>query len=84
MRTPLIKWVPSTIISTPEPQPLSTLSSVPRVSESECMSASIVQDDLSEKCTTPNEMTKFAKEQGFFSWILISVKENTNVDEMMT
>lgn len=48
------------------------------------MSVSIVQDDLSEKCTTSNELNKFAKEQGFFSWMLISVKENINVDEMMT
>jgi GTPase SAR1 family protein len=42
------------------------------------------KDDEQSKCVSSHELSKFAKERGFFSFVFMSVKENRNVTEMMT
>ena len=39
------------------------------------------KDDVDAKLVTPIEVQKFARDNGFFYWGFISVKENRNVDE---
>ena len=48
-----------------------------------CVFVSYIQDDLEEKCVLTHELSKFAKDNGFFSSVFISVKEAKNIDEMM-
>ena len=53
------------------------------VNTSVCVCVRVLQDDLEDKCVSTHELSKFAKDNGFFSSVFISVKEAKNIDEMM-
>ena len=42
-----------------------------------------MQDDLPNKVVTSHEIATYAKENGYFQWVFISVKENKNISEAM-
>jgi len=41
------------------------------------------KDDLPNKVVTSHEIATYAKENGYFQWVFISVKENKNISEAM-
>ena len=42
-----------------------------------------IQDDLPNKVVSSHEIATYAKENGYFQWVFISVKENKNIAEAM-